>query len=82
MTKTLMMALGLMAAVTLGCEKKEEAPAMPDKGEVEAAAEEHADGAHDAVAEAAEAAGDAVEEAVEEGADAAKEAMDGVKLPE
>jgi len=78
MTKTLMIALGLMAAVTLGCEKKEEAPAMPDKGEVEAAAGDAADDAAKTMDEAK----DAAEEAIDEGADAAKEAVEGVKLPE
>lgn len=43
--------LGLMAALTLGCEKKEEAPAAPDADAAETAVEE---GAEDAAKKADE----------------------------
>jgi hypothetical protein len=64
--------LGLIAALTLGCEKKEEAPAVPDASATQEAGEEaadHADHAEEAVEEAAE----AVEEAADEMKDAAKD---------
>jgi hypothetical protein len=76
--KTLFLSLGLIAAMTLGCEKKEAAPAEPaDTAEVEDAMGEHADEANVAVEEAVEEAAEAVEEA----ADEVKEAAEKVEIP-
>lgn len=77
--------LGLMAAVTLGCEKKQEAPAAPDA----AAVEDHAGEAHDAAGEHMEEAKDAIKDAAEEAkeageeaSEAAKDAIDGATAPQ
>ena len=79
--KTLFLSLGLIAAMTLGCEKKSETPAVPDTAEVEDAANAAAadgdaamDDAAKKVEEAADKAGDA--------ADAVEDAAKDVKLPE
>lgn len=72
--KTLFLSLGLIAAVTLGCEKKEEVPAV-DTDAAETAVDEHSEAAHDAAGEAAE----GVEAAVEDAADAVEDAADEVK---
>ena len=83
--------LGLMAAVTLGCEKKQETPAAPSTSEID----EHAADAHSAVEEMKEdakeggegAMNDAAEkveeaaEKVEEAAGEVKDAAEDVKLP-
>lgn len=58
--------LGLMAALTLGCEKKEEAPAAPDADAAETAVEE---GAADAAAK------------VEDAADEVKDAAEDIEVP-
>ncbi len=63
--QSMFLILGLMAALTLGCEKKEEAPATPDADAAETAVEEGADAAEDAA--------DAVEEAADKVKDAAKD---------
>ncbi len=80
--KTLMLTLGLLAAVTLGCEKKEEAPSTDDmEKQVDDASHDghdHADDAMKKVGEAAEEAGEAAKEMAED----AKEAAKDVKLPE
>jgi hypothetical protein len=72
--------LGLMAAVTLGCEKKQETPAVPSTTEAEKAMDEHAADAHSAVEEmkedakeAADNAAEATKEAVKEGAEKVEE---------
>jgi hypothetical protein len=75
--QSMFLVLGLMAALTLGCEKKEEAPAVPDAGattqEAGDAADAHAGAAADAVKDAADKAGDA--------ADEMKDAAKDVKIP-
>ncbi len=76
--KTLFLSLGLIAAVTLGCEKKEEAPAV-DTDAAQTAVEEHTDAAHDAAHDAAGEAAEGAEAAVEDAAEAVEEAADEVK---
>lgn len=71
--QSMFLILGLMAALTLGCEKKEEAPATPDADAAETAVEEGADAAEDAA--------DAVEDAVDDAADAVEEAAKDIKVP-
>lgn len=75
--KTLFLSLGLIAAVTLGCEKKSETPAPPENGEIEEAAGEHAEHAEGAMEEAVEEGTEAVEDAKED----TKEAIDKVEVP-
>lgn len=68
--QSMFLILGLMAALTLGCEKKEEAPAAPDADAAETAVEEGADAA---VEDAAEKVGEA--------ADEVKDAAKDIKVP-
>jgi hypothetical protein len=68
--KSMFLMLGLIVALTLGCEKKEEAPAVP---ETDAATQADAEAAGDAAGEAVEEAAEAVEEAADEVKDAVKD---------
>lgn len=65
--KSMFVTLGLLVALMLGCEKQESAPSSDD---VEASANQAAEGAQDAAV-------DAVDEATEELKDAAKD----IKVP-
>lgn len=72
--------LGLMAAVTLGCEKKQETPAVPDANSIENHADhmaDHMDEAKDELKDAGEDLKDAGDEAVE----AAEDAVENTEVP-
>lgn len=66
--------LGLMAAVTLGCEKKQEAPAAPTTEETSDAM----DGMKEEVKEAADEAADKAKETAED----VKDAVDNAAAPQ
>jgi hypothetical protein len=75
--QSMFLVLGLMAALTLGCEKKQEAPAAPDTDAAVGSAADHAD-------DAADHADDAVKDAAEKvgaAADEVKDAAKDVKIP-
>ncbi len=75
---TLILSLGLLAAITLGCEKKKEAPAAadkPDTAQIEKDADKAMDEAKDTMEEAKDKAGEVAEEAK----DKADDAVDAMK---
>ncbi len=72
---TLILSLGLLAAITLGCEKKQEAPAAPDGADT-AEVQKDAEGAMEEAKDKAEEAADKAEEAVDDAADAMKKATE------
>jgi len=78
--QSMFLVLGLLAAFALGCEKKEEAPAAPDAGQVEDAVEEANDAADANAADAAAAVEDAAEE-VEDAAEKVEDAAGDIKIP-
>lgn len=81
--KTLFLTLGLIAAMTLGCEKKAEAPAAPTDKQVEDAADgmkKDADKAMEEGKEKMDEAAEKVGEAAEKVGEAAEDMKD--KLPE
>jgi len=81
--QSMFLVLGLMAALTLGCEKKQEAPAPPDAA-TQKAVDAHAADAKDAAdataADAAAAVKDAADK-VGDAADKAKDAAKDIKVP-
>jgi len=77
---SLFLVLGLMAALALGCEKKESTSAAPSSDAVDAAAADSQDAGEAAAGDAAAAVEAAAEEA-EEAADGVKKAAEDFKIP-
>lgn len=83
--KSLMIALGLVAAVTVGCEKKQEAPAAPSTSDASKQVDKAAADAKDKTDDMKEEAKKAVDEGKEKAddmADDAKKAIDNMDAKE